>query len=110
MPAEAVLLPAPAKATAPQWLPRTRVLLVEDVAANQMIVATVLRREGHMVEIASSGLEALEMLQSRAYDIVFLDIFMPGIDGQETARRIRQMPGQCAQPAAGGAYGQRIGQ
>ena len=37
----------------PDWLPRTRVLLVEDVPANQMIVATVLRREGHMVDVAS---------------------------------------------------------
>jgi CheY-like chemotaxis protein len=80
----------------PDWLPRTRVLLVEDVPANQMIVATVLRREGHMVDVASSGLEALEKVATTAYDIVFLDIFMPGIDGLETARRMRAMPGQRA--------------
>ncbi len=79
----------------PDWLPRTRVLLVEDVPANQMIVATVLRREGHMVDVASSGLEALEKIASNAYDLVFLDIFMPGIDGLETVRRIRTMPGRA---------------
>ena len=86
--------PKPVSKLTPDWLPRTRVLLVEDVPANQMIVATVLRREGHMVDVASSGLEALQKISSSAYDIVFLDIFMPGIDGLETARRIRAMPGQ----------------
>ncbi len=86
--------PNPSSKMMPDWLPRTRVLLVEDVPANQMIVATVLRRDGHMVDVASSGLEALAKVQFGAYDIVFLDIYMPGIDGLETARRIRAMPGQ----------------
>ena len=86
-------MPKVASKLMPDWLPRTRVLLVEDVPANQMIVATVLRREGHMVDVAGSGLEALEKMATGAYDLVFLDIFMPGIDGLETARRIRAMPG-----------------
>ena len=89
-------MPKIASKLVPDWLPRTRVLLVEDVPANQMIVATVLRREGHMVDVAGSGLEALAKVASAAYDIVFLDIFMPGIDGLETARRMRAMPGQRA--------------
>ncbi len=101
LPADAMNVPNEAPAvtlasTLPRWLPRTRLLLVEDVPANQMIVATMLRREGHMVDVASSGLEALEKIGTRPYDLVFLDIFMPGIDGPETARRIRQMPGQAA--------------
>jgi signal transduction histidine kinase/DNA-binding NarL/FixJ family response regulator/HPt (histidine-containing phosphotransfer) domain-containing protein len=94
VPAEAAK--APSTKVALDWLPRTRVLLVEDVAANQMIVATLLRREGHMVDVAASGMAALAMVASRPYDLVFLDIFMPGIDGLETARRIRRTVGARA--------------
>ncbi|WP_158744653.1 PAS-domain containing protein [Acidisphaera sp. L21] len=96
MPADAVNVPAVPVSTVtdiPDQLPRTRILLVEDVLANQMIVATLLRREGHMVEVAASGLEALEKIRHTPYDLVFMDIFMPGIDGMETAQRIRALPG-----------------
>ena len=78
----------------PDWLPRTRILLVEDIPANQVVVATALRRHGHMVDVASSGVEALDKLDRGLYDVVFLDIFMPGMDGLETARHIRATPGR----------------
>lgn len=72
-------------------LPRTRVLLVEDIVANQLITATQLRREGHLVDIASSGPEAISALTSNPYDMVFMDIFMPGMTGLETTQHIRRM-------------------
>ncbi len=74
-------------------LPRTRVLLVEDIFANQFVTATLLRREGHSVDLASSGGEAISAVESRPYDLILMDIFMPGINGLETARRIRGMQG-----------------
>lgn len=71
--------------------PRTRVLLTEDVLANQLVTATLLRREGHYVDIAASGEEALEALRSTPYDIVFMDIYMPGMGGLAATRAIRGM-------------------
>lgn len=80
-------------------VPRTRVLLAEDVPANQLVTATLLRREGHCVDIASSGQEAVEAVRSRPYDLVFMDIFMPGMSGPEATRIIRGLPRPaCATP------------
>ncbi len=74
-------------------IPRTRVLLVEDVHANQLVTATLLRRDGHMVDVAQNGEQAIQLIRKNPYDIVFMDIFMPGMSGQEAALRIRRLPG-----------------
>jgi signal transduction histidine kinase/CheY-like chemotaxis protein len=79
--------------------PRTRILLTEDVVANQVITATLLRREGHHVDIAGSGQAAIEAVQASPYDLVFMDIFMPGMSGQEATRVIRSLPAPaCSTP------------
>ena len=76
----------------PRPLPRTRILLVEDVAANQIVIATMLRREGHMVDIVATGEASVEALQGSSYDLIFMDIFLPGISGQEATALIRSLP------------------
>jgi CheY-like chemotaxis protein/HAMP domain-containing protein len=73
-------------------LPRTRILLVEDMLANQMVTATLLRREGHLVDIAGSGADAIEAVRHRPYDLIFMDILMPGMSGQDAASAIRTLP------------------
>lgn len=67
-----------------------RVLVVDDEAVNQAVVANHLRLEGLSVETASSGTEALKRLDEGALpDVVLLDVMMPGIDGFEVCRRLR---------------------
>ena len=78
-----------------KMLPRTRILLVEDIPANQLITATLLRRHGHLVDVASGGEEALQAIARNPYDIVLMDIFMQGMDGYEATRRLR-VNGQAA--------------
>jgi CheY-like chemotaxis protein len=66
--------------------------LTEDIVANQLVTATLLRREGHHVDIAASGPAAIKAMQTAPYDLVFMDIFMPGMSGQEATRIIRALP------------------
>ncbi len=63
------------------------------MAANQLVTATLLRREGHQVEIASSGEAAVQAVRHTPYDLVFMDIFLPGLNGLETTREIRAVRG-----------------
>jgi CheY-like chemotaxis protein len=72
--------------------PRTRILLTEDIVANQVVTATLLRREGHHVDIATNGPAAIRAVQATPYDLVFMDIFMPGMSGQEATQIIRGLP------------------
>jgi DNA-binding response OmpR family regulator len=66
-----------------------RVLVVEDEADLADAVAWGLRREGYAVDVAYDGDEALEKAAVNAYDLVCLDLNLPGIDGIEVVRRIR---------------------
>src|SRR5712691_7820483 len=65
------------------------ILVVED----ELKIASLLRRglgeEGHAVDVAARGEDALWMTQATAYDAVVLDVMLPGIDGFETCRRLR---------------------
>jgi signal transduction histidine kinase/CheY-like chemotaxis protein len=87
---------SPVDALPRRGLPRTRILLVEDILANQLATATPLRREGHMVDVAGNGPEAINAVRSRPYDLVLIDIFLPGMSGLDAARRIRELGGPAA--------------
>ena len=67
-----------------------RILVVEDNPVNQIVAVRLLEKLGHTVAVAGNGLEALETLDREAFDLVFMDVRMPLMDGFETSRAIRQ--------------------
>jgi len=71
----------------------TRVLLVEDNPVNRLLAMALLKRMDCIAEAAETGEEALEALAARSFDLVFMDMRLPGMDGLETTRRLRQAEG-----------------
>ncbi len=65
-----------------------RILLAEDNVTNQRVAQLILGRFGYHADVANNGLEALQALECRAYDVVFLDVQMPEMDGLTAAREI----------------------
>uniref|UniRef100_B8HJS0 Circadian input-output histidine kinase CikA n=1 Tax=Cyanothece sp. (strain PCC 7425 / ATCC 29141) TaxID=395961 RepID=B8HJS0_CYAP4 len=84
-----ITIPPESEVSLAQTLP-LRILLVEDIAVNQKIALQLLQRLGYRADVANNGLEALEALQRQVYDVIFMDVQMPEMDGLETTQHIRQ--------------------
>jgi len=69
-----------------------KILVVEDMDSVVDLLRTLLQREGFGVAVAQDGLEALDAVRSVKPDLVLLDLILPGLDGLEVLRRIKQDP------------------
>jgi PAS domain S-box-containing protein len=81
----------------PEFIPQPkqnnlRILLAEDNLTNQMVAVRMLTAAGHSVETAIDGTEALAKVQNQDFDVIFMDISMPVMDGLEAAFLIRALP------------------
>ena len=71
--------------------PDAKVLIVDDTRVNLMVAAGIMKRYKMQIDTADSGQKAIEMVQKKKYDIVFMDHMMPGLDGVDTTRMIRKL-------------------
>ena len=67
------------------------ILIAEDHAVNQVLFKTILKNIGHNVDIANNGLEAVAAVKSNSYDIIFMDVQMPEMNGYEATIEIRKL-------------------
>ncbi|WPN33007.1 ATP-binding protein [Pseudomonas sp. P5_109] len=88
-PASAVLEVAPVRVAGPAL----NILVVEDVALNREVAKGLLQRDGHRVWLAEEAQQALEHCAVQAFDLLLLDVHLPGISGVELCRQIRHSDG-----------------
>lgn len=75
-----------------------RILIAEDNLVNQELILSLLERLGYMADLAEDGIEAVEKISDKAYDLVFMDVQMPEMDGLEATQIILEKGSSIHQP------------
>ncbi|QUI61579.1 PAS domain S-box protein [Pseudoalteromonas sp. A22] len=70
-------------------LPPLNILVADDIQQNTELLSLLLEKQGHSIEVAGDGLEAIEKAKAQQYDLILMDIHMPGCDGLEATRTIK---------------------
>ncbi len=103
MSVEEAVVPRPARNPSPAAKSRkapprrVRVLIVDDIAENRAVLGVCCEQFGMASEGVASGREAVEAARSGRFDLVYMDILMPGMDGVAATRAIRALPDAAAQ-------------
>ena len=68
------------------------ILVVDDMHKNIQILGNILREANYLIEFATNGYDALDWLKTRSFDLILLDVMMPGINGFDTCKKIKENP------------------
>jgi CheY-like chemotaxis protein/HPt (histidine-containing phosphotransfer) domain-containing protein len=85
-----------ARTTEPDAANMMRILVAEDNQVNQLLTLVTLEKEGHRVDVANNGIEAVEAVRRVTYDLILIDVNMPEMGGVTATRKIRELGGDKA--------------